>query len=387
MSRIEIPITPSVLKWAIDESGLSPEEIAAAAHVSVDKLQQWLSSKEIRPTLTQTRKLATKLHRPLASFLLPSPPASRPLGVQFRHPADDARDLNSTERRYLRRARRFQEMLSWIAQELGASRPNLPRTDTNNEPGLVASQVRSALGISASEQLRWSSSSEAFDLWREALERSGIAVFLFSMGDNSCQGFSMWDEYAPILAINTAWNEEARIFTMFHELGHLISRTSSACLQVTRHSLRTDPIERWCERFAAEVLLPRNDVQSSLYSLGWRPGQQVSDLSIARTLARRFKVSARAAVIRIIELQAASWQLYDAIPPLSDSKQRGGGGRGRNRRQIREDQLGERTAALVVTAVEKDVLDRWQAVELLDVPDAAFDGLAKSVRLRTQLNG
>jgi hypothetical protein len=110
---------------------------------------------------------------------------------------------------------------------------------------------------------------------------------------------------------------------------------------------------------------------------------QVSDLSIARTLARRFKVSVRASVIRLIELQVASWQLYDAIPPFFDSKRRGGGGGGRNRTQIREDQLGDRTAALVVTAVERDVLDRWQAVELLDVPDTAFDELATSVRQRT----
>ena len=38
-------------------------------------------------------------------------------------------------------------------------------------------------------------------------------VFAFSMGSESCRGFSLWDDYAPILAVNTAWLPSARIFT------------------------------------------------------------------------------------------------------------------------------------------------------------------------------
>ena len=71
----------------------------------------------------------------------------------------------------------------------------------------------------------------------------------------------MWDAIAPALIVNSAWNVEARIFTTFHEVGHLVMRTSSACIGYV--GVREDPqrsIERWCDRFAASLLMPEDDV-------------------------------------------------------------------------------------------------------------------------------
>ncbi|MFZ0800114.1 MAG: ImmA/IrrE family metallo-endopeptidase [Terriglobales bacterium] len=220
----------------------------------------------------------------------------------------------------------------------------------------------------------------AFDEWRTALERTGQLVFLFSLGKDSCRGFSLWDDFAPVVAVNTAWNESARIFTLFHELGHLITRTSSACLESIRTTPRTDPVERWCERFAAGVLMPTKDVEAALHQYGSRG--QTASLAIAKSLANLYKVSLRAAVIRLIGLNAATWALYDEIPPISDKKPPGGGGQGRSRTQIREDQFGDRVTSILVTAVEKDLLTRSQAVEFLDIPDTTFDDLAEAGRRR-----
>jgi Zn-dependent peptidase ImmA (M78 family) len=230
------------------------------------------------------------------------------------------------------------------------------------------------------EQKRWATATIAFDEWRSALERAGHLVFLFSLGKDSCRGFSLWDDFAPVVAVNTAWNEPARIFTLFHEMGHLITRTSSACVESVRTSSKTDPVERWCERFAAHVLMPTRDLEAALQRYGWSANAHITDLSVASRVASRYKVSLRAAVIRLIELRAATWSLYDAIPPISDDKRNGGGGGGRNRTQIREDQFGERATSILVNAVERELLDRSQAVEFLDIPDVTFDALAQAGR-------
>jgi Zn-dependent peptidase ImmA (M78 family) len=376
MSRVtQVPVTPSVLRWAIDESGYDPDQLASALGVSPAHLQQWLSGKSL-PNLTQARKLANKLHRSLAALLLPSPPRSRPLAVEFRHSLEDRQELNPNERRYLRRAKRFQETLSWLSNELGLPQPTIPSALLAADPGSIASSARSLLGISTKEQSNWSSPSAAFHQWRSALERVGIIVFLFPLGNGSCTGFSLWDDFAPIVAVNTAWNESARIFTLFHEMGHLITRTSSACLGLVRSSARTDQVERWCESFSAQILMPTADVLATLRELGWHPGRQINDLGVAKRIATTYKVSLRAATIRLIDLHAANWSLYDQIPPISDNKPKGGGGTGRDRTQIREDQLGQRTTSLLVAAVGRDVLERSQAVELLDIPDSRFDELA-----------
>ena len=379
MSRVtQVPITPSVLEWVISESGYTIAEVSAAINVSVETFEKWRSEAE-KPSLTQIKKLAGKLHRPLATFLLPGPPPRRPPPVEFRHPVGVKRVLNPDERRHIRRAGRLQEVVSWISRELGANQPRTPSASIDEDPALPAKRVRDVLGDSGQVETQWPSAAVAFDYWRSVLEHAGHIVLLFPLGKDSCRGFSIWDDNAPVVAINTAWSEEARIFTLFHEVGHLITRTGSACIEAVRTNARTDSIERWCERFAAEVLMPTDLVEASLREYGWQSGKEIGDLALGRRIARRHKVSLRAAVLRLIEMGAANWSLYDKIPLSADTKSPGGGGGGRNRTQIREDQFGGRITSLLVRAVEKDVLSRSQAVDFLDIPDVAFDDLARTV--------
>src|SRR5713101_4165303 len=134
----EVPVTPSVLRWAIEESGYDLEHIAHAVGVRLAVLEQWASG-DSKPNLTHARKLASKLHRPFAALLLPAPPESRPLPVEFRHPIGDQRELNPSERRHLRRAARFQEVLSWLARELEFDKPQTPSANVDDDPVSVAS--------------------------------------------------------------------------------------------------------------------------------------------------------------------------------------------------------------------------------------------------------
>lgn len=380
MSRaVEVPVTPSVLRWAIDESGYELDQVAYVAGVNLSELERWLSGQG-KPTLTSARKIAQKLHRPLASLLLPEPPQSRSLAVDFRHPADYQRSLKPEERRSLRRAARLQEVLSWLVKELDLNTPEMATASTSDDPITVAGRIREAVGISVSRQKQWNTTSDAFDGWRSAFEHAGYLVFLVSIGKESVNGFSLWDQVAPVVAVNTARNEASRIFTLFHELGHLVTKTSSACLEAVRTKSRTDSVERWCERFAAELLMPSDDVRKSLKAFGVSAGLPITGLKPAQQIAGLYKVSLRAAVIRLIEVGMADWSLYDQIPTLSDGKRPGGGGGGRDRAQIREDQVGDRVTSLLIAAVESDLLNRSQVVTLLDIPDAKFEALSDTKR-------
>ena len=67
------PITPSVLKWARLSIGVSPEDAARRAGVTVERLASWESG-ATEPTVAKLRQLATLYQRPLALFFLPEPP-------------------------------------------------------------------------------------------------------------------------------------------------------------------------------------------------------------------------------------------------------------------------------------------------------------------------
>jgi Zn-dependent peptidase ImmA (M78 family) len=378
--QIKVPITPEVLQWAIEQSGYGAEQLAHAIDVGPEVLESWISG-ETCPGLTTARNLAARLHRPLAALLLPHPPEPRDLRVEFRRPTGSRRELNPEERRYLRRAARLQEIISWLVQEMAIAAATIPSATIHHDSASVAGTVRDLLNVSASDQSAWSNTSTAFDEWRARLERIGCLVFLLPLGKDSCRGFSLWDDSAPVIAINTAWNESARIFTLFHETAHLVTRTSSACVESTRAHTNTDEVERWCERFSADLLMPAEDVEKALSGFGWHPGRQPASLRISSRVAGRYKVSLRAAVIRLIGLGAATWNLYDQIPAVADAKTKASGGLGRSRTQIREDQFGGRTTSLMIAGVEADVIGRSQVVELLDIPDASFEEIAHTQRV------
>ena len=70
---MSVPITPAVLDWAIAESGYSRSELAASANIDALSLERWITGEE-KPGLSDVRRIASKLHRQVATFLLPLPP-------------------------------------------------------------------------------------------------------------------------------------------------------------------------------------------------------------------------------------------------------------------------------------------------------------------------
>jgi Zn-dependent peptidase ImmA (M78 family) len=364
MSRVEVPITPSVLKWAIDESGYTLPEVSEAIDGREDLLASWLEGESL-PSLTEAKAVARKLHRQLATFLLPAPPSTDAADVKFRHPmGTSARQLNPTERRYLRRATRLQRAFVWMLEEMKRPAAGVPQATIAEEAVVTAAVVRKLLRVTATQQKEWKSASRAFDAWRESVENLGVIVLLFSMGKDAVRGFSLWHPAAPVVVINTAWTDEARIFTLFHELGHLVTRSNSACAAVLLTGDPRERAERWCERFAAAVLLP----SGMLDEIG-----TVSDLKSLGNLARKYKVSLTAMALQLIHLGKGKWTLLNKIPVASDSKKDSGFGPARNRRERREDEIGKRGSSVFVDAVKKDVLGRSEALDYLDIPHADFE--------------
>ncbi len=371
-----VPITPEVLRWAIDTSGFSPEEVAIELELHKTSVQHWLRGFE-RPTLTQFRRLAQLLKRPTATFFLPAPPAQALGPVQFRPaPGDRSRPLLPAEQFRIREAERLQRGVAWIMSELGRPHVVLPRL-RGGDVERAARQARELLKVPVSAQLEARSDSAAQAEWRGALERLGVMVLYLPMGANAARGFSLWHERAPLVAVNTHWSAAARSFTMLHELGHLLTRTSSICAEFgrRRQPLPSEDIERWCEKFAGAVLLPAETVNEGLSALNLAPTESIRDLALASKLARQFKVSLRATVLRLISLDRASSVLYSSIPRATDAKKGGRGGVGRSRTQIKIDEYGGLVARTFASALKREAVDASEVARYLDVPFSAAEQL------------
>jgi hypothetical protein len=76
-ARKQIPITPQVLRWAIDESGYSDEQVAEkVGSPEIASTGAWRGRRGRARRIS--RKLAEVLERPPLTLLLPAPPAAEP---------------------------------------------------------------------------------------------------------------------------------------------------------------------------------------------------------------------------------------------------------------------------------------------------------------------
>jgi hypothetical protein len=85
-------------------------------------------------------------------------------------------------------------------------------------------------------------------------------------------------------------------------------------------------------------------------------------------------------VIRLIELGEAGWELYREIPPVSDDKPRGGGGRGLNRAELREQEFGARLQRLFVRGMREDLISRGDVLSHLRISEDDLENLEEGAR-------
>jgi Zn-dependent peptidase ImmA (M78 family) len=226
-------------------------------------------------------------------------------------PGDEQRQVDAETRRRVRQARRLQHGISWALR--ANDDVGVPRAGLDASPEVTAAAVRSWLEVAADAPRNWADPHAAFDGWRSAFEGRGVLVFTPQLGADNVRGFSAWDDKAPLVAANVSgYPYEARVFTLAHELGHLVTRIDSACVDL---GIGTSvPVERWCEEFGAALLMPL-DVMRELQRER-RIGRQEASIDDVRAVAARCKVSHRAAALRLIDLDLARRDLYATVLSL-----------------------------------------------------------------------
>jgi Zn-dependent peptidase ImmA (M78 family) len=303
------PVTASVLGWAVEEDGRDFRELAEALDIDPDVLDSWLAG-EAKPTQGQVTNLAKLLKRPRALFFLPKPPLAATLPASFRHPPGDERLVSPSVRRRVRQARRVQQAVSWALRD--GPIVDVPRGHLGTAPEALAQSARDWLGVSTEEQAAWRSDYDALNGWRHTLESRHLLVFSLDLGRGDVRGFSAWDDRAPLIVTNSAGiNPAARCFTLMHELGHLFLREDATCIESGPEGEVTASVEAWCERFAAVVLMPATATEA------WARSQNLQSLGAGidevRAMMTRFRVSARAAALRLIALGFAPRSLYGEV--------------------------------------------------------------------------
>jgi Zn-dependent peptidase ImmA (M78 family) len=349
------------------EEGVGEEELAERCGATPHEVYAWLEGKA-EPGKTQFGKLVGALRRPSAFFFLPEPPVEGAVGAAFRSPAGvgGPRRLLRDEHEALRSAKRIQQVARWIEEKERAEPPNLPHVG-DEDAEHAADRVRRLLGWTVDWQIDADSYRDALARLRGHLEARGILVLHLRMSRKGCRGFSLYDDSAPVIAVNTATVPQARLFSYCHELGHLLRRADRICGATADTAL-----ERWCERFAAGFLLPRDrfgDFVGQEF-----PDQLISEVADVGRISHHFNVSLRAVALRLQDVGLASPGLYDRVHRQTEvSPSRGGGGQRTAARRLSE--WGRAYPRALERAERAHLLARQDVLEYLDVSNSQLEEL------------
>lgn len=309
-----VPVNPNLLRWARERAGYSVSSLA----VRFPKVAAWEKG-EVQPTIKQLEAFAKATRTPVGFLFLAEPPAEQFPIPDFRtvanvSPMRPSPDLLDTI--YLCQQRQdwyrdfARSVLDGPLEFVGSVRAGHDVAET-------AAQMRHALGVDLAERKKLPTWSDALRRLIEQADALGILVMVSGVvGSNSrrkldpqeFRGFALVDPRAPLVFINGADTKAAQMFTLAHELAH-IWLGQSGVSDTNPSTVPDQESERWCNRVAAELLVPLEVLRSE--------SDRRADLHFeVNRLARRFKVSTLVILRRIYDVGQLSrdelWDAYEA---------------------------------------------------------------------------
>jgi Zn-dependent peptidase ImmA (M78 family)/transcriptional regulator with XRE-family HTH domain len=328
MATLRVPVQPELLRWARQRARLDEQDLAER----FPRLPAW-ERQEQRPTLRQLENYARATRAPIGYFFLPDPP-EEPLPIpDFRTMGN--RELARPSPNLLETIYLCQQRQDWYREH--ALTTGLSAADFIGSVGedadvaQTAAAMRQRLGFDLEAR-------RACRTWEEALrsfiaqsDAAGVMVMCSGVVSNNnhrrldpeeFRGFAIADQLAPLVFINGADTKAAQMFTLAHELAHLwVARTGLSAVEASGQE--GSALERWCNRVAAEMLVPLETFSGQI------DAHEPLERAMPR-LGRHFKVSTLVVLRRFLDAgrltRDAFWRAYHAEVERLRALPRGSGG-------------------------------------------------------------
>lgn len=243
--------------WSIERAGMSVSEYADRPN---SRIEDWMSGKTA-PTYKQLEKFAASVCVPVGYLFLSEPPSEpMPIPMYRGNAKSSGFDLNVFDT--VNEIKRRQE---WVSDYISSNDIDhcrfsgvLHNTASVREN---VSRMRSELSLGEMWASESKTTEDALRTLSEKIEDAGVFVFFNGVvGNNTrrpisvaeCRGFSLADEFAPCIFVNNTDSKSAQMFTLAHELCHILRGESEG----QTGSLADSEEESFCDKVAAEFLVP-----------------------------------------------------------------------------------------------------------------------------------
>lgn len=378
-----VGVQAEMLRWARKTVGLSVADVAQSLKRPLEEIEAWESGDDA-PSYPQLEKLAYQLYkRPLAVFFLPSPPDESMPQREFRTlPDADLQTLSRDTYLHIRRAHAYQIALKELFDGRNPAEKYIWKSVSLSLSESIAEQadaVRQFLGITLKDQVAWKSDELALKKWRQSIEDSGVFVFKESFKQKEISGFCLADENVPVVYLNNSTTKTRQIFSLLHELAHLLLNINGLSKFDTSYIDRLPQtekrIERFCNAIAAEVLIPASDFAQQEKS--FPANVEKASEELFSLLANRYGVSREAVLRRFLDQGRVSPIFYEnkAKQWAAQKKESSGGSWYLNQGAY----LSDRFAKEVISRHYRHQITLEQAADFLGIKPKNFAGFEERV--------
>jgi Zn-dependent peptidase ImmA (M78 family)/transcriptional regulator with XRE-family HTH domain len=304
-------INPEILKWAIKDNNYNFSEFSKKVGKSVKVVERWTKGEEY-PTYIQLERISYNILKlPIAIFFFPSPPIDR-IKKAFRTLPDIfIEELSPFFIRLLRKSRSLQLNLKELCNDINPSNDFIINNFNFNENISIqemSSELRKFISFSLEDQFSWKNTDDALKNWRNALENKGLYIFKDAFKDDKISGFSFYDEKFPIIVINNSFPRTRQIFTIFHELAHILFKTAGIDLiddsYINELCNENKNIEIYCNQFASEFLVPIDYFKRQTFNINFSE-------SITNMFSQKYLVSREVILRKFYDINKLSRSEYE----------------------------------------------------------------------------
>lgn len=244
-------------------------------------------------SITDAKRLAKSFHSHWSVFLLKT--EVRPIDEPVNHRAgysDNSHFSSDTMRAYEVARKLIDASIEVEGQTINPAFAAIQGLSKGGAaPAQVAGLVRKLMGIDIEEILKIKGGPYgAYNFWKHQISNLGVYVSEQDMPEKETKAFLLKDKKRAVIVVNKKDRYVySRIFSLLHELGHLLKGEESAACQASLSATRTSPEESWCNRFASELLASDEEVLSDDISDQVRFSDDPA--SLIKTLSNKYKVS------------------------------------------------------------------------------------------------
>lgn len=291
MAQLTAQINPKMLVRARETANLSISKIADA----LKKDESVILSREVWdqvPSLSQAKKYAHLCKRPFALLYLSNPPKNFKIMTEFRRLNSSINNplsyklidiINDTAKK--------QEFIKELYIEWWESRINfIGKHKINDDIKIVANTIRNIFDFSYEEYLK-TSQQNVLNTRIHKIENKNIFIFRDSNIEiEECRWFTIIDKYAPFIFINSNDSKWWQLFSLIHELVHILINQDSIINRDNNNNF-IEPIEIYCNKVAAEVLVDSSSFNEYFKNKNIIDIEESELISLITQASKKFKVS------------------------------------------------------------------------------------------------